>query len=322
MIKVLKYQDTDRDAWNAFIDNSINGTFLHNRSYMEYHKDRFVDHSLMIYNDKSDLIAVLPGNKHGDTFFSHQGLTYGGLVHSINLLTPEIVDIFDSICSYLIEDGFQQFNYKSIPRQYYKCIHDGDHYALFLKNAVLSRRDVYSVIDLNNPAVPCYGSQRKRAIKKALKKDLFVIQNKDVGPFYNVLADVLYERHQVRPTHTADELRYLMNLFPHNICVFECHENDSILAGVIVYQTDNVVHAQYIANSAEGQDCGALDFLFDYLIEIFRPTHQYFSFGISNEDNGRILNRGLINQKEGFGARSYAHDHYMLKLNNSVMYEK
>ena len=37
---------------------------------------------------------------------------------------------------------------------------------------------------------------------------------------------------------------------------------------------------------------------------------RYFDFGISNEDGGRYLNRGLAAQKEGFGGRAVVHDFY------------
>ena len=46
---------------------------------MEYHKDRFQDYSLMVF-DENKLVAVLPANRVEVEVFSHQGLTYGGLV--------------------------------------------------------------------------------------------------------------------------------------------------------------------------------------------------------------------------------------------------
>jgi len=39
------------DEWNAFVAKSKNGTFLFDRRYMDYHADRFSDHSLMCYHD-------------------------------------------------------------------------------------------------------------------------------------------------------------------------------------------------------------------------------------------------------------------------------
>ena len=50
MFDIKRYdKNTDREAWNAFVALSKNGTFLFDRSYMDYHSDRFKDHSLMFY---------------------------------------------------------------------------------------------------------------------------------------------------------------------------------------------------------------------------------------------------------------------------------
>ena len=56
-----------------------NSTFLFQRDFMDYHSDRFMDHSLLVFKDEK-LIAVLPGNQVDNTVYSHQGLTYGGLI--------------------------------------------------------------------------------------------------------------------------------------------------------------------------------------------------------------------------------------------------
>ncbi|MFT7164355.1 MAG: hypothetical protein ACI9CZ_000928, partial [Flavobacterium sp.] len=78
---VRKYQESDYANWNAFIGQAKNATFLFHRDFMEYHKDRFQDNSLIVsYKDK--WIGVMPANKVGNETFSHQGLTYGGLVYN------------------------------------------------------------------------------------------------------------------------------------------------------------------------------------------------------------------------------------------------
>ena len=76
---VKRYQESDYPNWNAFISEAKNATFLFHRDFIEYHKDRFEDFSLMVF-DNEKLVAVLPANKVGNEIFSHQGLTYGGLV--------------------------------------------------------------------------------------------------------------------------------------------------------------------------------------------------------------------------------------------------
>ena len=79
MFEIRKYNDADKEVWNAYVEHARNATFLLNRSYMDYHSDRFHDHSLMIFHNNK-LYALLPANEDGDVFYSHQGLTYAGLL--------------------------------------------------------------------------------------------------------------------------------------------------------------------------------------------------------------------------------------------------
>ncbi len=79
-MQVVRYSPDFRVRWNQFVDRSKNGTFLFNRDYMEYHADRFEDHSVLVIDDKGNIQAVLAGSVHGQQLVSHGGLTYGGLV--------------------------------------------------------------------------------------------------------------------------------------------------------------------------------------------------------------------------------------------------
>ena len=61
----------DRKAeWDRFCYTAKNATFLFQRDFMDYHSDRFTDHSLMMYKDE-ELIAVLPANIKDRTVYSH-----------------------------------------------------------------------------------------------------------------------------------------------------------------------------------------------------------------------------------------------------------
>ena len=40
-----------RAPWDTFVQESKNGTFLFVRDYMDYHRDRFQDCSLLVYRD-------------------------------------------------------------------------------------------------------------------------------------------------------------------------------------------------------------------------------------------------------------------------------
>ena len=80
--------------WNDFVSKSKNGTFLFHRDFIEYHSDKFDDFSLLVFF-KQELVALLPANQVNNTIFSHQGLTYGGLIlkQDIKFGTPATYDL-------------------------------------------------------------------------------------------------------------------------------------------------------------------------------------------------------------------------------------
>ena len=95
-------------------------------------------------------------------------------------------------------------------------------------------------------------------------------------------------------------------------------------AGVIIYESRHVAHAQYIGTSSEGRKTGALDLIIEYLINDYYAAKPYFDFGISTEDGGRYLNTGLVENKQSYGARAIVHDFYELEIPSDfggVVYE-
>jgi hypothetical protein len=112
------------------------------------------------------------------------------------------------------------------------------------------------------------------------------------------------------PVHSLAELCLLKSRFPENIRLFGTVIGGQLAAGALVYDCGHIVHTQYLASSDAGRQVGALDFLLLTLIEKYFSDKRYFSFGISTEDSGRLLNAGLISQKEGFGGRGIVHDFY------------
>jgi lipid II:glycine glycyltransferase (peptidoglycan interpeptide bridge formation enzyme) len=185
-------------------------------------------------------------------------------------------------------------------------------YALFRHNAELIGRGVSSCIPISGK-LP-FIRNRKRSIQKAKENNLFVKRSFDFKSCMKIFAEVLMKRHEVKPAHTGEEIELLANRFPDNIKLFGSYKNDTMLGGVIVFESKNVAHAQYGANSEEGRELGAEDLAFDYLINDYYKNKKYFDFGISTEKSGRILNEGLIRYKAGFGACPTMYDLYKLQV--------
>ncbi|MBO4520172.1 MAG: GNAT family N-acetyltransferase [Alphaproteobacteria bacterium] len=307
MIDVLPYNSEKRQEWDAFIDASKNGTFMLKRGYVEYHADRFTDFSLMFYKD-GKLIAVLPASLHGEEVRSHGGLTYGGIISDRKMTTPEMLDVFDALKAFLAEKGVKKLLYKRVPSVYFTYPSDEDLYVLFRNGATLVRRDISTAVYL--PDKIRFSELRRRGVKKAVKSGLEVRPSTDYDGYISLLTEVLSVHHGTKPVHTGAELALLAGHFPDNIKLYCAYRGEEMMAGVLIFDTPQTVHAQYIANSEEGRDIGALDLVTDYLINTYCAGKTYFDFGISTEESGTVLNRGLIGQKEMFGGRGVAYDFY------------
>jgi hypothetical protein len=311
-VKVEPYTPTAREEWNSFVAASRNGTFLFDRAYMEYHADRFSDHSRLIRNDKGEVMAIFPASAASDTITSHGGLTYGGCVMSERMTAPLMLRCMTALLESLKAEGFRQLIYKTIPRIFHRMPADEDQYALFAAGAELYRRDVWSVIDQSRR--PPLQERRERNLRKAARHDLQVRESNDFAAFWEILAANLHERYGLKPVHSLDEILLLQARFPRNIRLFGSFQGSAMMAGAVVYDTGSVAHVQYNAASPQGKEFRALDLLLQTLISQTFPTHAYFDLGSSTETDGRYLNHGLVEQKEGFGARTITHDFYRLDL--------
>lgn len=311
-MEIRRYRREDKELWNSFVSKARNATFLFDRNYMDYHDDRFDDNSFIFYY-KGKLKAVLPANVAGDTLYSHQGLTYGGLLLDKKATVEDVLECFDSLNSWLRENGISKVVYKSLPWIYQQYPSQEDLYALTWKcKAQLISRDISSTIVIDNKLK--FAESRKSGIRKALSLNIEVGESNDVDVFWHILEDNLGNRYNAKPVHTSSEMKLLMSRFPNNIRLYVAKMNGEIVGGTLIYVTPQVVHTQYISASVEGKKHGALDLLFDYIINKVYANCRYFDFGKSTEQGGAYLNEPLIFQKEGFGGRGVCYDWYQWEL--------
>ena len=178
-MQVTKYEGNRKLEWDNFLKSSKNGHFFFYRDYMEYHSDRFQDFSLIIYNDKGNIMALLPASIDGDTVISHGGLTFGGFVSDSKMTVAKMLDVFANVKQFLKNAGVRMFIYKCMPAIYNKYPSDEALYALFRNNAELYRRDVSFSIYL--PDRLGYQEQRKRAIKKGYGYQYTLQESRNMG---------------------------------------------------------------------------------------------------------------------------------------------
>lgn len=313
MFEIRRYTAERVDEWNAFVAASKNGTFLFDRRYMDYHGDRFEDCSLMVYF-KSRLYALLPANRKDDMLYSHQGLTYGGLVMSDSSTTALVRELFREMNDWLREAGVRKVVYKHVPWIYASLPAEEDLFALAnVCRASLSSRDVGSVVMLNRRLK--FSTLRSRCVKKALKAGVVIRESQDCSEFWPLLEANLKAKYDARPVHSLGEIALLRSRFPRQIRLFVACREGRVIGGTLLYICARTVKTQYISANEEGRRVGALDLLFTTLMDQCSENGaEYFDFGTSNLPDNNDLNDSLIFQKEGFGGRAVCYDIYEYSL--------
>lgn len=312
--KVEIYNSAFKNVWNQFVDRAKNATFLFHRSFMEYHSDCFEDASLLVFKD-AKLVGIVPANRVADTVFSHQGLSYGGLVLSNKIKIEDALGAFKAILKYLEANGVATLQLKVLPNIYHSHPAEEINYFLFLTEATKTRVDVSATINNDTP-LKIQGN-RMEGVKKAEKQGLWIEAAQNFNPFWNkILIPNLEKRHGAKPVHTLEEIEGLATNFPNNIVQFNVMKGKEIVAGTTMFISDRVAHVQYISANEDKQQLGSLDFLFHHLINSTYREKKYFDFGVSNENQGKNINKGLQYWKECFGARTVVQEFYNVPTAN------
>ena len=319
--KIIKYTSEHYQMWNNFVANSKNATFLFQRDFMEYHSDRFEDFSLMVFDEKDNLKAILPANISDNKLYSHQGLTYGGVVIDSTLKIEKFIAIYSAILRFLNENTIDRIHFKLLPSFYCSQPSEEIKYALFLSEAKLTRRDALVTVALQSQFK--IDSNRVEGVKRAEKLGLKIKKEINFTSFWNtVLIPNLEAKHEAKPVHTLAEIQILQEKFPNQIVQYNVYENNEIVAGTTLFLDKRTVHVQYISAIGDKNQHGALDYLFHKLITEEFKDFSYFDFGISNENQGKNINKGLQYWKETFGARTFTQDFYEVETRNFAKFNQ
>jgi hypothetical protein len=286
---------------------------------MEYHSDRFDDFSILVLDKKQKIKAILPANKIGNTLYSHQGLTYGGLVLQQKTKLQDVVEMLKMVLQFLQDQHIFSVQLKQLPSIYCDFPSDEMEQLCFLLKAKLIRREALSVIDFSRKIE--ISRVRKRGIERGQKMELDIKEVSDFEEFWSkMLVPNLQERYHAKPVHSLSEITHLKSKFPENIRQFNVYFENEIIGGVTLFVTKNVLHPQYISgNKKFNTKYGGLDFLYHYVMTNLATTQRYFNFGSSSENNGLQINTSLHYWKESFGGRTVVQNYYEIETQNHTL---
>ncbi|GEO19524.1 hypothetical protein [Cyclobacterium qasimii] len=307
----MPYSSKVKEDWKRVLLKATNATLMHDRAFLAYHPTgKFQDCSVIVYKDNAP-VAVFSAHREGKLVYSHKGLSFGGLIHTPCSFNQKL-ECYNSLLRHFDSLEVNSLQIKETPSIYDVNHDESTAYIMHLAQAEIIQMELSLAIKL---PLRVTNKGRKANIKQANLAKLEIIESKDPDLFWEeLLLPNLDNRYNKKPTHSKEEMVFLMKKFPQNIRQFNVYKENQVLAGATVYFTPNCLHTQYLASNKQGRDQHALDALIQYLCENFAGKRQFLDFGHSNENQGLNINRSLFKWKESFGASSIVHRHYQVPV--------
>lgn len=311
------------NLWDEFVKNSRNGTFMQERKFLNYHHpEKFSDCSLMLYDTKDSLVAVIPAAHKNEgqkkVFFSHPGASHGGIIINQKFNTNQALHLVNILIEKCRKNSFDAIEIKMVPRIYQSWSCDEVDFVLRYNGFSLSSTELATVLPLKeiDAGFGCMAKSVMRNVHKAKKMSVVIKETNDYTAYWKILNTNLNNRHNASPTHTLPEILDLTQRYPESIKLFAAYYQGEMIGGVIIFLLNRrVVNCFYIAHKENYQHLRPLDLIFYTLINWgISEKYHYLDWGISTENKGKHVNHGLFRFKENFGGRGILRETYRLNL--------
>lgn len=321
-LEIKLYSDEYESSWDRFVlIDSVNGTFLQTRNFLNYHKKGdFIDNSLLfLLGDQ--IIAVIPAhiisNDGRNELVSHNGSTFGGIIISKSHYNINYLDlIFKKLDDYVISNHIDKIILKQTSWIYNNNQSELLDYYFYLNNYECQKELGYYIDydNYNNDIISNFSSSRRRDYKYSLKNNFLFreLVDNEISNFYDVLCNN-YQKFNKTPYHSLEQLiEFKEKRLSKNVKFYGVFKNDELIASSMVFVFNNqLFYTQYIATIQSETNTFVDNFLYTKLIEQAKNDgYKYLSFGTSTFNNGKILNRSLAQFKAGFGTSEYVNRTY------------
>ena len=309
-MEIIEYTEKWKDKWDNFVLESNNGTIFHMQKFFDYHPEGKFTFNHLIFLDKGNIAALLPGSRIGSLYESPIGSSYGSVVTK-DVKFAYAMEMVSALLEYGKKNGIKEFLLTSAPRVYEKHPNENLDFAMLWQGFNYDLHYISSAIKLSpdEDIISRFQPTVRRNIRRALKNpDIRIELNDRYDEFHPILVDNK-ARHDIKPTHSLEDLLKLKKLLPENILLFIVYYKDEPIAGSNVFVCNKQV---------------ALCFynMLKYEYENLKPIHRvmyevvkwstengykYVDIGVSQDtkaDNPMTPSMSLIDFKEKFDAKT------------------
>lgn len=319
-MKIIEYSEKYREEWDRFVLESNNGTMFHLQKFFDYHepgKFKF-DHLMFIENDRIE--ALLPGAKINSLFESPIGASYGSIV-TRDIKFKEAMELVSTLKEYGGKNGIEEFLLTPPPIVYEKYQNQNLDFAMLWQGFKFDLHYISSAIKLDpdRDIISRFQSTVRRNVRKSLKnKDIRVEINEHYDEFYPILLENK-ARHEVKPTHSYEDLLKLKKLLPENLKLFMVYYQDKPIGGSLMFFcNDQVALCFYNMLRYEYSEFKPIHrVMYEVVKYSTEKGYKYVDIGVSQDtkaENPMTPSMSLIDFKEKFDAKTVMRNTFHIRL--------
>jgi len=318
-MEIIEYSDKWKEKWDQFVVESNNGTIFHTQKFFDYHTEGKFNFNHLLFIEKGNIAALLPGSSIGDLYESPIGASYGSIVTK-DVKFSNAMEMVSTLLEYGKKNEIKEFILTSAPRIYEHHPNENLDFAMLWQDFSYDLHYISSAIKLNSDddILSRFQQTVRRNIRKTMKNpDIRVEINERYDQFYPILLDNK-ARHDIKPTHSYDDPMKLKELLPDQLKLFMLYYKDKPIAGSSLFLCNKTVSLCFY---------NMLLYEFEHLKPIHRIMYEvvnwstengfkYVDIGVSQDtkaDNPMTPSISLIDFKEKFGAKTV--------MRNTLRYE-
>lgn len=318
-IEIVPYTEEWKDKWDEFVLKSNNGTMFHMQQFFAYHKPGKLKFNHLMFLENGELAALLPGSRIGDTFESPIGASYGSIV-TPDLKFNKAMELVTALLDYAKKEGIKEIELTSAPRVYEKWQNENLDFALLWQGFSYKLHYISSAIKLdpNQEILPRFQATIRRNIRKSFKEGVRVEVNEKYDEFYPILLDNK-ARHNVKPTHSLEDLYKLKELMPDRLKLFMVYHEDKPIGGSLMfYPNETVALCFYNMLLYDYEKYKPIQrVMYEVVKDATEQGYKYVDIGVSQDtsaDNPMTPAMSLIEFKEKFDAKTVMRNTFHIKL--------
>ncbi len=311
-MEIINYTEEWKNKWDEFVLNSSNGTMFHMQRFFDYHEPGKFTFNHLIFLEKGKIVAVLPGSilENGTVFESPIGASYGSIVVR-DIKFRKALEIVSALLEWGKKNGIKEFILTSAPMIYETYPNQNLDFAMLWKGFKYQLHYISSAIKLekDRDIISRFSPTIRRNIRKTFRNpDIRVEINERYDEFYPILLKNK-ARHNVKPTHSYEDLLRLKELLPDRLKLFMVYYKDKPIGGSLMfYPNKNVALCFYNMLLYEYAQYKPIQrVMYEVVKDATENGYAYVDIGVSQDtsaDNPMTPSISLIDFKERFDAKS------------------